>query len=251
MKNLILIAIVSLIALNFSCSGKTQVRTTERFDPEKYFETANQQFEKKDYEEARSLFLEIKNRDLTRKFAPLAQLRIADSYVQEDEYDKAIAEYNKFLETYPEHSHAAYAQYQIAMIYFNQIESPDRGYGGASKALEEFEKLKKMFPRNPYKDIVELKIEKCKNVIAEYEFNVAEFYYKKGSYNAAIGRLENLLSKFPGYKKEPEVLSYLANSYKNIGNKEKAIEYLNTLISKYPNHKTTSAAKKELSKLKP
>lgn len=250
MKKYIFIIFLTFI-FSLSCSGKTHTRPAERFDPEKSFELANKYFEKKDYEEARSMFLEIKNRDLTKKFAPLAQLRIADSYVQEDEYDKAIAEYNKFLETYPEHSHAPYAQYQIAMIYFNQIEGSDRGFGGASKALEEFEKLKTMFPRNPYKEIVELKIEKCKNIIAEYEFKVGEFYYKKGSYNAAIGRFENLMNRFPQYVKEPEILNYLADSYKNIGNKEKAIDYLKKLIDKYPNHTLTSSAKKELSKLKP
>lgn len=243
--------IILIIIFNISCSGKTHIKPAERFDPEKSFELANKYFEKKEFEEARSLFLEIKNRDITRKYAPLAQLRIADSYAQEDEFDKAIAEYNKFLEIYPEHSHAPYAQYQIATIYFNQIEGSDRGYGGASKALEEFKKLNTMFPRNPYRDVAELKIEKCKNIIAEYEFKVGEFYFKKGSYNSAIGRFENLLNNFPQYIKEPEVLNYLAESYKHTGNKEKAIYYLKKLIEKYPDHKITPSAKKELSKLIP
>ena len=70
-------------------------------------------------------------------------MKIADSYVKEDEPELAIAEYQKFLDAYPDNQFASYAQYQIAMAYFNQIEGPERGYSGAAKALEEFEKLRK------------------------------------------------------------------------------------------------------------
>ncbi|MDI6890554.1 MAG: outer membrane protein assembly factor BamD [Thermodesulfovibrionales bacterium] len=238
-----------LILFIFSCSGKPAVKPEETFDPEKAFAKANERLEKKYYEEARASFLEIKNRDMSKKFAPLAQLKIADSYVKEGEPEAAIAEYRRFLEAYPDHRYAPYAQYQIASIYFDQIEGPERGYSGAARALEEFEKLKRMFPRNPYKDIIEVKIEKCKKTIADYEFLVGEFYYKKGSFSAAIGRFEGLLKNYPDYSREADVLFYTGMSYKNLGQKDKALEYLNRLIEKYPNNKLTTDAKKELAKV--
>jgi len=136
------------------------------------------------------------------------------------------------------------------MIYFNQIESPERGYGGAAKALEEFEKLKKDFPRNPYKDLIEIRIEKCRNTIADYEFLVGEFYLKNDQYSAAINRFEALLIKFPDYKKEENLLLDLGISYRKSGNPEKAEMYLNKLIEKYPNSRLRTAAQKELSLLK-
>lgn len=250
MRNINIIIVFLLITFLFSCSGKPAVKREESFDPEKAFEKANKELEKKYYEEARAAFQEIKSRDTSRKFAPLAQLKIADSYLQEGEPELAIAEYRKFLEEYPEHKYAVYAQYQIASTYFEQIEGPERGYSGAAKALEEFEKLKKMFPRNPYKDIIDLKIEKCKNIIADYNFLVGEYYYKKGSFNPAINRFEELLKNYPEYKKESEVLFYIGMSYKNLGQKDKATEYLKRLIEKYPNNKLTLDAKKELKHMK-
>jgi outer membrane protein assembly factor BamD len=243
--------LIFLILLIISCSSKPAVKPTETFDPEKAFAKTNEQMEKKDYEKARAGFLEIKSRDMSKKFAPLAQLRIADSYVKEEEPELAVAEYQKFLEAYPDHRYASYAQYQIAMIYFNQIEGVERGYSGAARAFEEFEKLKKMFPRNPYRDVVDLRIEKCKNTIAGYEFLVGEFYYKKGSYNAAIERFEELLKKYPGYKGQADVLFYTGMSYKNLGKKDRASEYLTRLIEKYPDNKQVKDAKKEMSSLKP
>lgn len=244
------ILVVFVLAMVSCSSSKPAVRPAEKFDPEKAFEKANELLENKDYEQARASFLEVKNRDLSRKFAPLAQLKIADAYVKEDEPELAVAEYKKFLEAYPDHQYASYAQYQIAMIYFNQIEGPERGYGGAAKALEEFEKLKKMFPRNPYKDVIDLKIEQCRNIIAEYEYLVGSFYYKKGSFNSAIGRFEGLLKKYPEYKGEADILFYTGMAYKNIGRNDKAAEYLTRLIEKYPNNKIITTAKKELATLK-
>lgn len=248
-----LIRIVSFIIyllLILSCSGKPAVKPDETFDAEKAWEKANELMNKKEYEEARTTFFEIKNRDLTKKYAPPAQLRIADSYIKEEEPDKAVEEYRRFLDIYPEHQYAPYAQYKIGMIYFNQIEGPERGYGAASMALEEFEKLKQLYPRNPYKDVIEVRIEKCKDIIADYEFIVGTFYYKNDSYDGAIKRFENLLQRFPKFKKEADVIYHLAMSYKKLGEKDMAAEYFKMLIEKYPNSSFISEAKKELTPVK-
>lgn len=237
--------IVFLLALLVVSCSKKVVRTDEAFDPEKSLARGTELIEKKEYEEARKVLLEVKNRDLTKKYAPLAQLKIAESYVKEEEYDAGVEEYRKFLEIYPDHKNASHAQYQIAMAYFVQIESPERGYGAAAKALAEFEKLKRMFPRNPYREMIELRIEKCRNTMADYEFLVAEFYFKKSSYNAAVGRFQQLLTKFPDYKKGPVVLYRIAFCYKKLGNKDKALEYYTRLIEKYPNDNVIKEASKE------
>jgi outer membrane protein assembly factor BamD len=251
MKLLRIAFCITMLLFAFACSGKAPVKVIAvEFDAEGSFEKANKLIDDKEYEKARALLLEIKNRDLTKNYAPLAQLRTADSYIKEGEPELAVAEFRRFLEIYPDHRHASYAQYQIAMVYFNQIESPERGYGGAAKALGEFEKLKKDYPRNPYKDLIELRIEKCKNTIADYEFLVGEFYFQREEYKAAISRFETLLLKFPDYKKEENLLLDLGIAYKKSGDPQKAELYLNRLIEKYPNSRLKAAAQKELSSLK-
>lgn len=236
--------VLVLVVLVGACSKK-EVKPEEAFDAEKSLAKGTELIEKKDYDEARRVLLEVRNRDLTKKYAPLAQLKIAESYVRDEDYDTGVEEYKKFLEIYPDHKNASFAQYQIAMAYFVQIESPERGYGAAAKALGEFEKLKKMFPRNPYREMIELRIEKCRNTMADYEFLVAEFYFKKGSYIAAVGRFQQLLTKFPDYKKEPIVLYRVASCFRRLKNKDKALEYYNRLIEKYPSDNVIKDARKE------
>ena len=240
------VLVMLLLLISPGCSGKKEVKSEGIFDAEKSLAKATDLIDNKEYEDARRILLEVKNRDLTKKYAPLAQLKIADSYVKEEEYDLAVEEYRRFLEMYPDHKDAPYAQYQVAMAYFVQIESPESGYGAAAKALGEFERLKRMYPRNPYREVIELRIDKCRTTIADYEFAVAEFYFNKGSYQSALGRLQEVLSKFPDYKKEPLVLYRLALSYKRLGDKDKTAEYLNRLIAKYPDDKLAKKARQEL-----
>lgn len=232
-----------LFFLTMSCSSKV-VQKEEVFNPEKYLANADKLASDKEYDEARKILLEVKNRDTSKKFTPIAQLRIAESYIKEGDPDLGIAEYRKFLEFYPDNQFASHAQYQIAMTYYSQIESADRGSGEAEKALKEFLKLKEVYPRNPYREVLDLRIEKCRTVIAEGELMVGRFYFKKESYEAAIKRLEGVLKKFPDYKKGDEVLMLLHKSYKALKKDDKAKEVLDKMIEKYPSSKLTIEAKK-------
>lgn len=248
-RSIVLCILCSLLFIT-SCGGGKAVKKEEGFDPERYLSRADTLIKDKEYEEARKLLLEVKNRDNTKKYAPQAQLKTAESYIRDGDIDIGIEEYRKFIELYPDNQYASYAQYQIGMAYFSQIESPDRGSGAAQKALLEFMKLKEMYPRNPYREVLELRIEKCRNVIADGELMVGEFYYKKESYNAAINRLEGLLKQFPEYKRGDEALILLARAYKAAGIGEKSREALNKLIEKYPSSRFVPEAKKELEKFK-
>lgn len=221
-----------------SCSKKEVKPEEEAFNPEKEFAEATKLIEKKDYEEARDKLQEIKLRDLERKYVPLAELKIADSYLKEKEYDLAISEYRRFLESYPTNKYSPYAQYQIALTYYNQIIDKERGLGAARKAVEEFQRLNRLYPRNPYRDTVELYTERSRQVIADHEFMVGKFYFRKKSYSGALKRFLGLFEEFPGYGKEDEVLSYIAISYKKLGEGEKAETYFHLLRDKYPESET-------------
>jgi len=244
MKTKYFIYICIIFILLISACGKKAVIKEEVFDAEKFLATADRLIANREYEEARKILIEVKNRDTSKKFAPLAHLKIADSYIKEEEIASAIEAYRKFIELYPDNRFASYAQYQIAMAYFNQIESPDRGSGAAQKALKEFLLLKQQYPRNPFKEAVELRIEKCRNVIADGEFIVGEFYFKKGSFNSAINRFKGLIEQYPEYKRNDEVLFLIGRSYQELKMKDKAAEFYKLLIDRYPSSRFASEAKK-------
>ena len=235
--------IIVLSAVLNGCGGK-EVKKDEDFDPEKFLAKAIKLIDENDYEGARKVLLEVKNRDITKKYAPLAQLRIADSYIKDSDPDHGIEEYRKFIELYPDNAQTSYAQYQIAMAYFSQIGGADRGLTAAQKAQQEFIRLKELYPRNPYRDIIELRVQKCRNIIAEGEFIVGEYYYKKESYKPAISRLERLLKLYPDYEGADEAFLLLGKSYSAMKMKDKAVEAFKTLIEKYPASRFAKEARK-------
>jgi outer membrane protein assembly factor BamD len=230
------------LALLFSCSSdKSALKKSPFFDAETVFKEANEKIEKGLYEEAREILQNVKVQDTSGEFAPIAQLRIGDSYFQEGLYEEAAVEYREFLKLHKHHKYASYAQYQLAMSYFKRIKTVDVSYAPAKNALHEFEKLLTNYPRNPYIDVAESRINMCKRILAEYELYVGNFYFKKKSYNAAVMRYNTLLREYPDSKREPEALYYLGLSYMNMDEPSKAVSALSRLVEKYP---TNSLSKK-------
>lgn len=230
MRRLILILLVALFVA--SCSKK--IPLAEPFDPARDFKEANMKLEDKYEEEARQIFQNIKRLDTTGEYAALAQLRIADSYVVEDMPDLAVDEYQEFLDTYPRHKYASYAQYQIGMVYYRLIKGPDRGFGSAQKALDAFERLNGLFPRNPYLADVEIKIMQCRAIIAEHEYRVGVFYYKQDACRGAVNRFEGVRKDYPKYTGMSSLLYRLAICYKKLGNEAETTRALDELKTKFP-----------------
>ncbi|MEO5355770.1 MAG: outer membrane protein assembly factor BamD [Nitrospirae bacterium YQR-1] len=242
--------IVFILAVLFvlSCSKK-EVKPTYT-EPKETYAKALALIEDKDYEEGRILLTEITNRDSATDYAPAAQLKIAESYSKEAEVELAITEYRKFLRLYPDNKNAPYAQYMIATLTFNQIEGPDRGFRAADNAIKEFNKLSEMFPRNPYREIIALRIQKCKNILAEHEFYVGSFYLEKESFHAALERFNIVLQKYPDFTNKSTLYYNLALSYEGLKNTPLAKEYFQKTIDTSTDKKIIKDARARLAKLK-
>ncbi len=233
-----------MVLLVLSACAKKQIVKDQPFNAGNSFARANALFDKKDYDKAIKLFMVVKTRDASGQIAPLAALRIGDCYQKQDEPDTAIEAYRKFLAMYPDHMYAPYAQYQIAMIYFSQVQGYDRGYGAAKKALDEFRRLEALYPRNPYKDSVDMHISRCRYIMARYELMVGDFYFDKRAYRGALGRFEGIMADYPDFVKMPEVYYRAAFSCQVLGDKAKAGLFLSQLEKNWPDSVYAAKVKK-------
>jgi outer membrane protein assembly factor BamD len=240
MRKTILAALAAIVLMG--CAGSRERIIPDTFDPRSEFEQANKYLEKRKFSEARQLLNDIKRRDTEVEYAPLAQLRLADSYVQEDEPEIAVEEYRRFLADYPRHKHSAYAQYQVGKVYYDLITDSDRGQAAIVKALDAFKTLMRQHPRNPYREQVTLRIAECEKRLADYEFMVGNFYFVKGAYKGAVGRYADILGRFPDYVGVPEVLARTAEGYARLGDAERARWYLGKLRETYPDLGVTAKA---------
>jgi outer membrane protein assembly factor BamD len=148
-----------------------------------------------------------------------AKLALADSWYAEGGsagMAQAEQEYRDFETFFPNLPEAAEAQLKIANIHFSEMEKPDRDFTHAVRAEQEYRQVILQYPENQ-KVVAEAKqkLLEVQEVIAEREFRVGHFYYLRGSYPAAIARLESLVDRYPLYSKADEALFLIGQSYES------------------------------------
>ena len=204
------------------------------FDPVEKFKDAEDKMQRFKYEDARKAYQEIQEKAPDRSYDADIMLRIADTYFGDEKYAEAQVEYQAFLNFHPVHRDSSYAQFQVGMCSLNELTTIDRDPAITRTALREFRSVLEKYPGSPYEEEAKKHVADCLGRLAEYELYVGRFYYKKGSYPAAIGRLEKLLKDYPGQVAEKEGLYYLGLSHQEMGNRDKAIIAFETLAAKYP-----------------
>jgi outer membrane protein assembly factor BamD len=182
---------------------------------------AQQLYNRKKYEKAAEAFRKLKEEFPLSSVTPLAELRTADAVYAAESYAEAIVLYEEFKKLHPIHSEVPYATYQIGMCYFKQMLSMDRDQTNTEKAIEQFRYLIENFPKSPHVADARLKLKACQRRLAEYEFYVGNFYYRKGKYKAALGRFQGILKNYPDAGLGATVKDYIASCQEKISKEEK------------------------------
>jgi outer membrane protein assembly factor BamD len=161
------------------------------------------------YEAAAEAFQKIKDRYPYSQYAVAAELKMADALFRRELYEEAHAAYSDFEKLHPKNPEIPYVIYQRGMCYFEQISAVDRDQTGTLKAIEEFERLVKRFPRDAYARRAGLRIRKCYIFLAKHELYVGDFYFRSRNYRAAAARYRYVLEHYPDLGQYHEALESL------------------------------------------
>jgi outer membrane protein assembly factor BamD len=215
------IALAATLALTTACTNKKVNNPLAKVDskqPDKVlFDRGMDAMKHNRFDIARLDMQTLINTYPDSEFIARAKLSLADSWYAEGgtaALAQAEQEYEDFETFFPNMPEAAEAQVKIANIHFQQMEKPDRDFTHAVRAEQEYRKVILQYPDNQ-KMVAEAR-KKClqvQEVIAEREFRVGRFYFLKGSYPAAIARLQSLVDRYPLYSKADETLYMLGQSY--------------------------------------
>src|SRR3990172_7081999 len=232
----ILILILSLAG----CAG-SKIRKEKPADV--IFNEGMALFERKRYEEAVVSFQDLNAKYPLSQYAIQAKLKIADSYFYDENYPEAISAYREFEKLHPTNDNISYVIFQTGMSYFNQILTIDRDQTATKNAAAEFKRLISRFPDSQYADNARKNLAICRNNMAENEFYIGNFYYKKGKYKAAIERFEAVVNEYPDFRVMDKVLFHLGKSHIEVKEAEKGNAYLEKLLKDYPESKFVKEAK--------
>jgi outer membrane protein assembly factor BamD len=189
------------------------------------------------------VFKDVKNYYPESPEALRAEVRVADCHFSMEEFEEAVAIYQEFRKLHPYHEDIPYILFQIGQAYFKQIRSSDRDPTPARNALSNFQYLVQNYPPSIFTDAAEGKIPICLQNLAEHEFLVGRYYYKKKMYDGAIARFERVLQDYPDTEVAPKTLFYLGNTFLVQSLEERAKAAFLELTHRYPGSGYASKAR--------
>ena len=175
--------------------------TKDTKQPDKVlFDRAIDDIEHGRYEIARITLNTLINTYDQSEFLAKAKLAIADSWFREGGtagLAQAEAEYKDFILFYPTMEEAAESQQKICQIHYKQMDKADRDQTQAIRAEDECRQLIVQFPNSKYVDETKQLLRNIQEAIAEGEYLVGNFYYKRGDNSAAANRLSHVVEQYP------------------------------------------------------
>ncbi len=220
----------------------------DQSNPEELLKDAEDDIAGKRYLMAIDKLKSIKNKFPYSKLAATAQLRVADCYYLEELFIEAAVAYEIFRDLHPKHEQVDYAIFRIGASYYNQLPSNvDRDVSMASKAIEAFEELAKLYPNSQYSAEGRSLLKESFEALAAKEIYIADFYYKQDQFSSASGRYENVIKQYPQTSYLETAYYGVARSYGKLSDKQdEATQAYKNYLEKFPEGKFAKNAERWL-----
>tara|TARA_B100000029_G_scaffold438150_1_gene453795 strand:- start:5422 stop:6246 length:825 start_codon:yes stop_codon:yes gene_type:complete len=132
-------------------------------------------------------------------------------------YTDAISNLERFTRNYPASENLDYANYLIAISYYEQILNEEKDIDPLIKSKEKIEFFLKEFPDTDYAIDLKYKLELVINQLAAKEMSIARYYIKNAKWIAAINRLKVVVEDYDNTIFVEEALFRLVEVYYKIG----------------------------------
>jgi outer membrane protein assembly factor BamD len=228
----------ALVPLAGCASGTSSSRADTRYvarDVNTLYNAAYDRLQRGAYKTAAALFDEVERQHPYSIWARRAQLMSAFSYYAVSDYTKSIESARRFLSIHPGNRAAPYANYLIALSYYEQISDVTRDQGVTQQALASFGELVRRYPNSPYSDDARLKMDLVRDHLAGKEMEVGRFYQRRRQWLASAVRFRNVVEQYETTTHVPEALMRLTETYIALGIPQEAQRAASVLGANYPN----------------
>ena len=236
LKNIVNIFILLFFCL--SCSNKnieqSEIKETNlELQMIEAYQEGLKEFKKGDVLLAAKKFNEAEVLYPQSDVAPRAALMAAYSYYSQSYYGDSIAELERFLRVYSNHKNIAYAEYLLALCYYEQIVDEKKDLGSIDKSKKIFIGIVKKYPNTDFAIDAEFKLDLIDDVLASKEMYVARYYVDRKKWIAAINRFKEVIDNYETTIYVEEALHRLVEIYYIIGLENEAQKYANLLGYNY------------------
>ncbi len=226
-RNSVILAAVMALALS-GCDELRQKGTGPQGQPLEAF-TAQQIFERGEYElstsdpeDAAFYFGEVERLYPYSDLAKRALIMQAYAYHQDKDYENARGAAQRYIDFYPADDDAAYAQYLLALSYYDQIELVGRDQGLTFQALQALRTVIERYPDSEYARSSILKFDLAFDHLAGKEMEIGRYYLKRDHFAASVNRFRVVVEDFQTTTHTAEALHRLVEAYLSLGLAEEA-----------------------------
>ncbi|RXV66309.1 outer membrane protein assembly factor BamD [Roseovarius sp. A46] len=186
--------------------------------------TAQQIFERGEYDLSRNKpklaaqsFAEVERLYPYSGFAKRAVIMQAFSHHRDRNYEESRAAAQRYLDFYPADEDAAYAQYLLALSYYDQIDEVGRDQQLTFEALQALREVIERYPESEYATSARLKFDLAYDHLASKEMEVGRYYLKRDNFAAAANRFRVVVEDFQTTTHTAEALHRLVEAYLSLG----------------------------------
>jgi len=240
-------ALLALTLLAGACSWLPEPRDeTAGWSASRLYSAARAAMDEGDYETAIHRYETLEARYPFGRYAQQAQLEVAYAYYKYGEPESAIAAADRFIKLHPRHPHVDYAWYLKGLVNFTRgsgffdrffPKDPARlDQSALRQAYLDFAELVRRFPASRYAADARQRMIYLRNVMAEHEVAVAEFYMRRRAFVAAVNRARQVVERYDGAPAMAEALAILVRAYRALYLPELAADAERVLRLNFPDH---------------
>ena len=180
------------------------------------------------------------------RYAEQAQLELIYAHYNNFEHEACIEAADRFIRLHPQHPTVDYAYYMKGLSAYTQDEGlfdrflsrdiTKRDTGYARESFAEFAQLLSRYPDSPYASDAKARMVHLRNMLARSEINIANYYFRRGAYLAAVNRGRYVVENFPQTPAVGDGLAVMVQGYTLLGLEELAQDSLDVLVLNYPGH---------------
>ena len=214
--------VILLCFLTVAISGCSALKSKPKIDIDTYsakeiYDLAEDRLAKKRPQDAAKYFSEIERLYPYSEWAKRGLIMQAFSYHKDQDYENSRSAAQRYIDFFPAAEDAAYAQYILALSYYDQISEVGRDQDVTVRALQELRLLIERYPDSKYaKDSAE-KFDMAFSFLAAKEMEVGRYYLQRGYYTSAVNRFRKVVQEFRTTEQTPEALYRLIECYLSLG----------------------------------
>ena len=231
-------AVLGLVsATSVSCTKMSTGLTEplEAYSAKEIYDQGGVELSNANAEDAARYFGEIERLYPYSSWAKRGLIMQAFSFHKAKDYNSSRSAAQRYIDFFPADVDAGYAQYLLALSYYDQIDDVGRDQGLTIKALQALRVVIERYPTSKYVKPAQTKFDLAFDHLSAKEMEIGRYYLKKGHYTAAINRFKTVVEDFRTTRQAPEALHRLVESYLSLGLKAEAQSAVSILKQEYKN----------------